>query len=74
MKSKKAEFSEEFKEHSRKRNKDWYKEKVVRDEIECQFGLMIRDKNDHDNYVMLNFSDLEDIVKYFDAFKRIFRE
>ena len=55
-----------------KLKKEWLTEKLERDEIECQFGLMIRDKNNHDNYVMLNFSDLEDIVNYFDSFKKVF--
>ena len=74
MKSKKEESSEKFKENRRTRWKEWYKQKIELVELEAQFGLILREKNDHKNYVMLNFTDLEDVVRYFEIFKKVFRE
>ncbi len=54
--------------------KEWLAEKLELGEIECQFGLMLRDKNDHNSYVLLRFGDLEDIIKYFDLFKEVIKE
>ena len=74
MKPKKSESSEKVKEDGWSRHKDWYKEKIELVELEGQFGLILRERNDHKNYVMLNFNDLEVVVRYFEIFKRIVRE
>jgi len=73
MNTKKSKLEDEFKKSKQESDKDWFKQKMEFEELECQFGLMLREKNDHDNYVMLNFSDLEDIVNYFEIFKRMIR-
>ena len=39
------------------------------DKIEGQFGLVLRDKDNHSNYVLIRFEDLQKIVQYFDKFK-----
>jgi hypothetical protein len=39
-------------------------------ELEAQFGLMVREKNDHNNYALFRFEDLEKITKYCDLFKK----
>ena len=44
-------------------------EKLDLKELEAQFGLMVREKNDHSNYALFKFSDLEKISDYFDTFK-----
>jgi len=54
-----------------KSKKEWLAEKLELGEIEAQFGLMLREKKDHNNYVLLRFGDLEDIVRYFDLFKKV---
>ena len=38
--------------------------------LEAQFGLMIREKNDHKNYALIRFEDLEKIIKYLELFKK----
>ena len=38
--------------------------------MEAQFGLMIREKNDHNNYALIRFKDLDKIIKYLELFKR----
>jgi hypothetical protein len=38
-------------------------------EFEAQFGLMIRDKNNHDNYALLRFEDLDKIIEFYELFK-----
>jgi predicted RNase H-like nuclease (RuvC/YqgF family) len=37
--------------------------------IEGQFGLLLRETENHDNYVLINFEDLDKIVDYYDEFK-----
>ena len=37
--------------------------------IEGQFGLLLRETENHDNYVLINFEDLNKIVDYYDEFK-----
>ena len=37
--------------------------------IEGQFGLLLRETENHDNYVLINFDDLDKIVDYYDEFK-----
>ena len=39
------------------------------DKIEAQFGLVLRDKDNHNNYVLIRFEDLDKIVEYYDKFK-----
>jgi len=54
--------------------KDWLMEKLDLDEVEGHFGLMLREKKNHDNYVLLRLGDLENIIKYFDSFKKVVAE
>ena len=54
-----------------KSKKEGLMKKLELGEIEGQFGLMLREKKDHNNYVLLRLGDLEDIVKYFDLFKKV---
>ena len=37
--------------------------------LEAQFGLIIREKENHDNYVLLRFEDLNKVVEYYNSFK-----
>ena len=37
--------------------------------LEAQFGLIIREKENHDNYVLLQFGDLDKVVEYYNSFK-----
>ena len=37
--------------------------------LEAQFGLIIREKENHDNYVLLRFEDLDKVVEYYNSFK-----
>ena len=50
--------------------KNFSMEKLDLEEIEGQFGLMLREKNDHNNYVLIRFEDLEKITAYYDLFKK----
>ena len=50
--------------------KNFSMETLDLEEIEGQFGLMLREKNDHDNYVLIRFEDLEKITTYYDLFKK----
>jgi len=43
-------------------------------ELEAQFGLMVREKNDHNNYALFQFKDLEKIINYFEVFKSRFED
>ena len=45
-------------------------EKLDLGEIEGQFGLMLREKNNHDNYVLIRLEDLDSILKYYAEFKK----
>jgi len=45
-------------------------EKLDWKDLEAQFGLMVREKIDHNNYVLFRFTDLEKIINYFDLFKK----
>ena len=38
-------------------------------DVEAQFGLMVREKENHNNYVMFRLDDLEKISQYYDNFK-----
>ena len=37
--------------------------------LESQFGLIIREKENHDNYALLRFEDIEKIIQYYNSFK-----
>ena len=37
--------------------------------LEAQFGLMIREKENHDNYALLRFEDLDKVVEYYKSFR-----
>ena len=37
--------------------------------MEAQFGLMIREKENHDNYALLRFEDLDKVINYYNSFK-----
>jgi hypothetical protein len=37
--------------------------------LEAQFGLMIREKENHDNYTLLRFEDLDKVIEYYNSFK-----
>ncbi|EGG41356.1 Hypothetical protein Nlim_1815 [Candidatus Nitrosarchaeum limnium SFB1] len=43
-------------------------------EGEAAFGLIIRDKYDHDNYVLLSFENLEEIHEAYNFLKKQFEE
>ena len=40
--------------------------------FECNVGLIIREKENHDNYALLQFEDLEKIIEYYQSFKKEF--
>ena len=37
--------------------------------LEAQFGLIIREKENHDNYALLQFKDLDKVIQYYKSFK-----
>jgi len=37
--------------------------------VEAQFGLVIREKENHDNYALLRFEDLDKVIDYYISFK-----
>ena len=43
-------------------------------EGEGAFGLVIRDKNNHDNYMLLSFENIEEIIASFEDLKKQFKE
>jgi hypothetical protein len=42
--------------------------------FECNIGLMARAKDNHDNYVLFTFEDLEKMIEYYNSFKKEFNE
>jgi hypothetical protein len=42
-------------------------------EGEGAFGLVIRDKNNHDNYMLLSFENIQEIITAFDELKKQFK-
>ena len=40
--------------------------------FECNIGLMIREKENHDNYALLRFEDMDKIIEYYKSFKEEF--
>ena len=41
--------------------------------LEAQFGLIIREKENHDNYALLRFEDLDKVVEYYKLFRNEFK-
>ena len=41
--------------------------------LEAQFGLVIREKENHDNYALLRFEDLDKVVEYYKLFRNEFK-
>ena len=41
--------------------------------LEVQFGLIIREKENHDNYALLRFEDLDKVVEYYKSFRNEFK-
>jgi len=37
--------------------------------VEAQFRLLIREKENHDNYALLRFEDLDKVIDYYNSFK-----
>ena len=42
--------------------------------LEAQFGLMIREKENHDNYALLRLEDLDKVIEYYNSFKDDFNQ
>jgi len=42
--------------------------------IEAQFGLIIREKENHDNYALLRLEDLDKVIEYYNSFKDEFNQ
>ena len=42
--------------------------------LEAQFGLVIRDKENHDNYALIRFEDLDRVIEYYNSFKKKFKQ
>ena len=42
--------------------------------LEAQIGLVIREKENHDNYALLRFEDLDKVVEYYKSFKTEFNQ
>ena len=42
--------------------------------LESQFGLIIREKENHDNYALLRFEDLDKVIEYYNLFKTEFKQ
>ena len=40
--------------------------------LEAQFGLIIREKENHDNYALLRFGDLDKVMQHYKSFKEEF--
>ena len=41
--------------------------------MEAQFGLVIREKENHDNYALLRFEDLDKVIEYYKLFRNEFK-
>ena len=39
-------------------------------ECEASFGSIIRDKNNHDNYILLSFENIQEITNEFQALEK----
>ena len=44
------------------------------DTVQGQFGLMLREKENHENYVLIRFEDLDSIISYYSDFKKEFKK
>lgn len=40
--------------------------------LEAQFGLIIREKDNHDNYALSRFEYLDKVIQYHNSFKQKF--
>ena len=43
-------------------------------EGEAAFGLIVRDKCNHDNYMLLSFANIEEIIEAYNDLKKQFKE
>ncbi|MFM9876129.1 MAG: hypothetical protein ACKVN8_07150 [Nitrosarchaeum sp.] len=43
-------------------------------EGDAAFGLIIRQKTNHDNYMLLSFENIEEIIQAFSDLKKQFKE
>jgi hypothetical protein len=44
------------------------------EKFECNIRLMARAKDNHDNYVLFTFEDLEKMIEYYNLFKKEFNQ
>lgn len=51
------------------KNDDLKKKILDLDQTEAQFGLLLREKTNPNNYVLINFEDLQKVIKFYDSFK-----
>jgi hypothetical protein len=42
--------------------------------LEAQFGLMIREKKNPDNYALIRLEDLDKVIEYYNSFKDEFNQ
>ena len=42
--------------------------------LKAQFGLVIHEKENHDNYALIRFEDLEKLIEYYSLFKKEFKQ
>ena len=42
--------------------------------LEAQFGLMIREKKNPDNYALIRLEDLDKLIEYHSSFKKKFKQ
>ena len=42
--------------------------------LEAQFGLVIREKKNPDNYALIRFEDLDKVIEYYNSFKKEFNQ
>jgi len=45
-------------------------EEITLNETQGNFGLIIRDREDHDRYVVMDFEDMEILVERWNMFKK----
>ena len=44
------------------------------EEFEAQFGLMIREKDNANNYALIRFEDLDKLIGFYKSFKEEFKK
>ena len=42
--------------------------------LEAQFGVMIREQKNPDNYALIRFEDLDKVIEYYSSFKKEFNQ